>query len=79
MKKGRILHSTTENTDSPIEETKTKPRESLGHKKKKPIEPFSFDTTLSLEISGKSLLGQISLDDDNYCIKETEQNDKIET
>ena len=64
-------------TDTLIEQTKTKPQETLELKLKKQMETFSFSTPLNLVEEGKSLLAATSFEATNSVFNITDENNSF--
>ena len=64
-------------TDTLIEQTKTKPQETLEFKMKKQKQTFSFNPPISLVEEGKWLLGVSSYERTNSVINITNENNSF--
>ena len=64
-------------TDTLIEQTKTKPRETLEFKMKKQMETFSFSPPINLVEEGKWLLGAIYFECTNSVFNVTDEDNSF--
>ena len=64
-------------TDTLIERTKTKPRETLEFKMKKPMQTFSFNPPINLVEEGKWLMAVSSLECTNFVFNITDENNSF--
>ena len=64
-------------TDTLIEQTKTKPQETLEFKKNKQMQPFSFNPPINLVGEGKWLLAVSSFECTNSVFNITDENNSF--
>ena len=76
IEKEDLLLLSTKNCETPIEQTHTKPEETLEFKLTKPRETFHFNPPIPIQ--GSSLLGLTSLEVYNSIFNITEENNKFE-
>ena len=66
-------------TDTLIEQTKTRPQETLDFKMNKQMQTFSFNPPINLIEEGKWLLGLSSLECTNFVFNKTNENNSFST
>ena len=64
-------------TDTLIEQTKTKPKETLEFKMNKQMETFSFSLLINLSEEGNWLLSVTSFEATNFVFKTTNENNSF--
>ena len=72
-----LLLSIKKHTDTLIEQTKTKPQETLEFKMNKQMQTFSFNPPINLAEEGKWLLSVSSLDCTNSVFNITNENNSF--
>ena len=70
----KLLLSIKNHTDRLIEQTKTKPQETLEFKKNKQMQTFSFNPLINLVEGGKWLLAVTLIDCANTVFNITDEN-----
>ena len=73
----QLLHLIKKHTDTLIEQTKTKPQETIEFKMNKQTQTFSFNPPLTLVEEGKCLLGVTSLECANSVFNITSENNSF--
>ena len=74
-----LLLLNKKHTDILIEQTKTKPQETLDFKMNKPMQTFSFNPPIILVEEGKWLLAVFSLECTNFVFNITNENNSFST